>query len=215
MRFPIPIIFIAISLFTAVMINFRKGTPGYLRLFSYFLLATMIVEITGWFLSEKNISTLMLYNFFTTIEFVFYFWVLRQVISNKIAKKILLFCLYLYPLLVFFNVFFWMKVNSFHAVTYAMGCFLIATICIYYFLELFQRPHSVDLVRQPAFWICSGLLFFYSCSFPIFGFANFLQQLPAIIRGNLNLILNVMNSLLYISFTIAFLCRVKVRKSIL
>jgi hypothetical protein len=214
MKFPIDLYFICISFFASLLIYFKKGTGLYLKSFPFFLLITIIVEIIGSLLSDKKINTLLLYNIFSTFEFIFYFWILRQVIKNKKAKKIILYCLYLYPLLVFSAIVFWMKPNSFHATTYAFGCLMIVAICVYYFFELFQLSHSVNLIRQPAFWICSGLLFFFSCSFPIYGFANFLSQLPAIILRNLEVILNIMNILLYTSFTIAFVCKFKVRKSI-
>jgi hypothetical protein len=215
MGFPVDIYFICISLFTAILIQFKKDTPLYLKSFLFFLLITIAVEICGWLLSNKNLNTVVLYNIFSTFEFVFYFWVLKEIIRNKTAKRIILLSLYLYPVSVFAEIFFWNKSNNFHATTYALGCLLVVAICIYYFFELFQLSHSVNLVCEPAFWICSGLLFFYSCSFPIYGFANFLNQLPAIILRNLEVILNIMNSLLYSSFTVAFLCRLKVRKSIL
>jgi hypothetical protein len=97
--------------------------------------------------------------------------------------------------------------------TYALGCLLIAVICIYYFFELFQMSHSINLIRQPAFWICSGLLFFYCCSFPLYGLLNFLKKVPDFIRESIGVIILLLNVFLYSSFTIAFLCRIRGRNS--
>jgi hypothetical protein len=97
--------------------------------------------------------------------------------------------------------------------TYSLGCLLIVAFCIYYFWELFQQSHSITLSREPAFWICSGLLFYYACTFPIYGLTNLLERLPKVIIKNLLLIFDLLNIFLYLSFTIAFLCRVKPRKS--
>jgi hypothetical protein len=77
---------------------------------------------------------------------------------------------------------------------------------------LFQTQ-TVNLLRQPAFWICTGLLFFYTCSFPIYGLFNYLNRAPLIIKKNIGVIILLLNVLLYSSFTIAFLCRIRVKNS--
>ncbi len=104
---------------------------------------------------------------------------------------------------------------GFHTMTYCLGCLLIVIFCIYYFWELFQAPNSINLTRQPAFWICSGLLFYYACTFPIYGMLNFID--PAHPDMSLANKLVTMSTFIYIflflSFTIAFLCRLKTRKS--
>jgi hypothetical protein len=78
---------------------------------------------------------------------------------------------------------------------------------------LFQSRYSVSLLRQPPFWICSGLLFYYTCSFPLQSLQNFIHALPNVILQNLLIIFILLNCFLYLSFTIAYLCRLKIRKS--
>jgi hypothetical protein len=215
MDISVDVYFIGIGLIAGLFVCFRKETPLYLKLFPFFLLITLAVEIIGSIMREKNIHTIMMYNIFTTFEFVFYLWVLRQIVSHTKAKKIILYCLFVYPLLVFFDIFFWSNSDHFHAITNAIGCFLVVATCIYYFLELFQLPHSVNLFSEPAFWVCSGLLFFYTCTFAIFGVTNFVKQLSTVNLKTLGDILDLMNILLYSSFAIAFLCRLRTRKSTL
>ncbi len=211
---PVYIYFIFVSILSGALVIFRKETPMYIRVFPFFLALTALVEIIGWQLSDNNANTTLLYNVFTTLEFIFYFWMLRQVIRQKVARRIILFFILLYPVVAGLDILRGLSAHRFHSETYALGCFLVAAICIFYFLELFVLPHSVSLVREPAFWICSGLLFFYSCSFPIFGYVNFLNRLPVVIQLNLGVILDLLNILLYSLFAISFLCRYKVRKSI-
>jgi hypothetical protein len=90
---------------------------------------------------------------------------------------------------------------------------VIVAACIYFFLELFQSKNYVNLVREPAFWICSGLLFFCTCSFPVYGLINFINFEYSIIRIILY-VFDFVNIFLYLSFTIAFLCRLRTRKSL-
>jgi len=211
------IIFVVISFLASLTIYSQQNTKIYLRLFPFFLLLTLIIELISYYLfvKEKKVTITMLYNFFSLFEFLFYMYVIREVIQSKLAKKIVFYTSGLYLLLVILNFLFIQKITSFNSMTYALGCLLIVAICIYYFYELFQLSHSVSLVRQPSFWICSGLLFYYCCSFPIFGLLNFLKKGPTVIQNNFGTIILLLNVFLYSSFTIAFLCRIRVRKSML
>jgi|SRR6186713_272685 len=214
MVFPIYFFFIAVSFLASLAVFFRRKSAVYLRLFPLFLALTILVEIVAFRLvNRKGGTNTALYNFFGVVEFLFYLFVLHEVIHNKRAKRVI-FCVSLaYLAWVSINFIFIQKINTFHTMDYAIGCLLIAAVCIYYFYELFQLSHSVNLVRQPAFWICSGLLFFYTCSFPLYGFLNFIKFAPTVIIRNLATILNILNVLLYSSFTIAFLCMIRIRKS--
>ena len=212
MTSPFDFVALVIAIVISLYIPAIPRKPLYLKGLTFFLIITLAVESAGYITSEKKTSNLLLYNIFSTFEFEFYFWILMQVIKNKTAKGFALYCIFIYPLLVFGEVYFWVKATGFHTSTYAFGCLMVAAFCIYYFLELFRSSHSINLIREPSFWICSGLLFFYSCSFPIFGFANYLSQLPTIFVKHINLILITLNSLLYISFSFAFLCTLNPRK---
>jgi len=216
MNFWIFIIILGISFVTSLTAFFQRDTRGYLRLFPFFLLLTMSMETFAF----TNLQTrgmrkiiVILYNFFTSFEFLFYMYVLREIIQNTRAKKVVFHISWLFLLLVILNFLFVQKITSSTSITYGLGCLLIVAICIYYFYELFQLSHSVNLVRQPAFWICSGLLFFYCCSFPIYGLIIFLYGAPPIVQKNFGVILFLLNVFLYSSFTIAFLCRLRTRKS--
>ncbi|OQP48706.1 hypothetical protein A4D02_08360 [Niastella koreensis] len=190
---------------------FQASLPRYLKTFPFFLLLTIIIEIIGDLLVKRKIDSIPMYNIFTTFEFIFYLYILRRIIYNVRVKKLIVLLMAIYPVLVLINMLFFQE-NTFHTNTYSLGCLLIVGACIYYFYEIFQTTHSVNLVKEPAFWICSGLLFFYTCSFPLVGLWNHLYGLPRIILLNLNAVLQILNILLYSLFSIAFLCRVRFRK---
>ncbi|OIR08299.1 hypothetical protein GALL_94670 [mine drainage metagenome] len=193
----------------------KKKLQGlYLQLFIIFLAISLFVELLASFLLQikKQENTLLLFNIFTAFEFMFYLWVIREVIRNRKAKKVMLFILLIYPLTALINVFFFQGKHGFHSFTYALGCLLIVISCIYYFYELFLIPYSVNLLRQPSFWICTALLFFYAFTYPIYGLSNLMMSLPKTILINLERIVYLLNVLLYSMFSIAFLCRIKIRK---
>ena len=210
---PLNIFFIAISFLASISIYFTsKSSPFYLKLFPPFLLATLVTESFGAFLSSIGRTNVWLYNFFTVFEFCFYLWVINLIINNRLLKKIIRISLLLYMVISVNNIIFIQKMKAFHTVTYALGCLLVVIFCVYYFFELFKLPKSVKLKNNPAFWICTGLLFFYCCGFPLYGLTNYLSGISRLIIKNFYSIIIILNIFLYSLFTIAFLCRLKARK---
>ena len=208
---PLPIYFMGISFFVSVVIYFSRKAPFFLKIFPPFLFITLLVELFGFYLSSKGSDTRELYNFFTVFEFCFYLYVLSCIVVRERAKKIIRLVLIIYLFITLANILFFQR-NTFHSITYSLGCLLIVASAIYYFLELFQTAKFIRLVNQPSFWICSGLLFYYCCSFPLFGITGFLSTIPKFLLNNIRTILAVINILLYSLFAIAFLCQFKIAK---
>ncbi len=202
-----------LSFLTSLFFFIKQPKPNKLVFFSLFLLLTLIIEFTANYLSAKNISNTPLYNIFTSLEFIFYIYTIRLFIQRSLAKKIFVYAMAAYGLAALINIFFIQGIMVFHTITYAAGCLVVVFCCAYYFFETLLRPTPVILVRMPDFWICSGLLFFYAVSFPIYGFTNFVMGLPHALLRNFNLFIQILNIILYTMFSIAFLCRFRVTKS--
>jgi len=207
--------FIAFVALLASLSLYRQGPSDvYLRLFPPFLfIVTVLLGIMG-YLAYKALSDIALLNALTIFQCCFYFFLLYRIIPQPVVRVIAKHLIWVYPLIAVINIFFVQKMESFHSVTYSLGGLLVVGLCIFYFFGLFQRPQAIILTRNPDFWICSGLLFYFSTTFPIYGMANNFYRLPVFIRLNLNAIFNVLDVLLYTSFSIAFLCRLKIRKSL-
>lgn len=204
---PIYIYFIAINWLVSLSAFYNaKKIPFYLKAFSFFLLSTLIEEVFALYLSTIGKTNLPLYNFFTTFEFCFYLWIINLVIHNTRVKGIIKITIVFYAILAIINILFIQKIRTFHTITYSLGCLLIVIFCIYYFFELFRLPKSVSLATNPAFWICSGLLFFYCCGFPLYGLINYWSDISQLVLKNFDRIFTILNIFLYTLFTIAFLC---------
>ncbi|PWU01454.1 MAG: hypothetical protein C5B52_07255 [Bacteroidetes bacterium] len=207
------IYFILLSGLVGIVVYFQKPSPLYLKLFPPFLIITFMVEITGLNLAIKGRNTQMLYNVFSSIEFVFYLWFLSFQFKNKFVKTLCQNLIWIYPLLVVLNKLYIQK-TGFHTYTYSLGCLLIVALCIYYFFELFKTTHSIKLTREPTFWIISGLLFFYSCSYPFFAVLNFWKNPNVRMVLGLVWVTSLLNIFLYSSILAGFLCRIKIRNSL-
>ncbi|OYW19960.1 MAG: hypothetical protein B7Z54_02450, partial [Sphingobacteriales bacterium 12-47-4] len=109
------------------------------------------------------------------------------------------------------NIEFFQGEDTFHTISFSVGCLLIAFFSILYFLDLLRLPQSEDLITNPFFWILSGLLFFYICGFPLYGLVNLWANIAPILIKNLDRFINILNIFLYSLFTISFIC-IRTRK---
>ncbi|MEO5681520.1 MAG: hypothetical protein ABIQ88_02705 [Chitinophagaceae bacterium] len=182
-----------------------------LVLFPGFLLITFIGEYYGIESSARNQNNTLFYNLFTWFEFVFYlffFWSISR--SGKI-KRLNFFIMLFYLVITLLNIFFYQGIEQFHSYTYVLGCILVVVNAILYFYFLFRLPESVSLVRNPFFWIATGLMFYYTCTFSLFGLTNFIIT-NGYYTTLLTIIGDILNILLYSLYVIAFLCRLNLRK---
>lgn len=213
--FPIYLYFLAASFLVSTLAFLTKRFPErYLKWFCIFLLCTLTAEIIGNCLDRKGHANVHVYNYFTAFEFSCYFLIIRAMVKNALARQFLLVAAIIYFPATSLYIFYVLPPLHFHAITYSLGCLLVVIATVYFFLELFRNPRSSSLLRQPAFWICTALLFFYCSSFPLYGLVNFWAENSPIIIENFGLIISILNVFLYSLFSIAFLCRMTSRKYI-
>jgi hypothetical protein len=184
----------------------RASSDKYLKVFPPFLIGTLFIEFIGLYLFTNGKNNVGLYNFFSAFEFCYYMVIISLIITTVFIKNLIRVLVGLYAVISVINIIYIQKINNLHTVTYSLGCLMVVTCCIYYFYELFKFPTSVKLSRTPAFWICSGLLFYYCCTFSLFGFYNYWSGISNLLMKNFFQIITILNVFLYSLFTIAFLC---------
>lgn len=193
--------------------SYQQKRDKILLYFVPFLLITVIVEFIGWWWYEHyGIGNYILYNIFTTLEFIFYTSLFHLHFKKRIFRQLVLWFIPGFLLAVILNMLFVQGLTrTFNTYTFLLGSFFVVIFCCCYFYES-VLPDNIDkqLSKQPFFWICSGLLIFYLGSVIINALfeylrSNDLREEGKRIYGIINHSLNV---ILYSSFCIAFyLCR--------
>lgn len=216
MHLPVYIYSMIFSLIASLNLLWKRKTAIYLRLFPFFLAASVFVEIQADMIrtGDGSGNNMTLYNSFIVVEFVFYLYVLRSVIYSPSVKSKMNWIIFFFILLSVTNLIISLKFENFQSITYAMGSLLVVIYCVFYFYELFNLPEFVDLLREPSFWIVSGLLFYYTCTYPVTGMINHLNRIPRLSYSTLEFLFTWTNVLLYLIFTIAFICRIRIPKFI-
>jgi hypothetical protein len=213
---PTPINYIECSALLVSVFAYPRLSGSSLRWFPLFLLFIVLVEFAG-----KYIHVVLgghnawLFNISTTLEFVFYAFIFETAISETAYKRIIHWFIIFYPVLVLFNLAFIQGFNHFHTYTMAAGsAFMIFFSCLFFY-ALWMNPREEDLIRDPMFWVGTGILF---CNLGglIYGLIlNFPYKYVYNTGSNLfQTIINILNLVLYSCFIIAFLCKRDRRKSL-
>jgi hypothetical protein len=90
---------------------------------------------------------------------------------------------------------------------YTLQAVLLIVFCIMYFIELFKKPPVLILLREPSFWITTGLFFFMSCTLPYSLLENQINHHFHEFAVELFSIFHIFYSLLFIMIIKAFLCK--------
>lgn len=203
-------------MFFLSLISFiQKPVPFYLKLFPLYFICNLITELISEYLQQHGRVNTRVMNTWGTLEFCFYFFIIREVIVSLKAKRVILNIIFIFALFAFCNIILIQKKDGFNPVNFTIGSLITAVTCIYFFVELFQKVETPFLAKLPAFWISSGILFTTVLSFPMFALIAFLQAGPPLIFNNILAIFNIIMILTYLLYSIGFLCRIRIRKSTL
>ena len=135
-----------------------------------------------------------------------------SIIKIKTFKKIVTFLFVGFPCISILNIFFLQGINNFNSITYSLGCLMVISLCIYYFFEIFTTQTYLRLSNDPAFWICTALLFFYSVSFPIYVSNNLMKHFSNKLGQLVFFIVSILNIIMYSLFCVAFICQINLIK---
>lgn len=205
-NFYIYITILFLSFIASLVVFAHKGRPLYLKLFSPFLLITLIVEIISHNFALRGIDNSFLYHLFFPIEFTFYLYIAYNILSSKRVKKAIaiMTVIYLVTIIIYYSV---AEIGKFPVVAYCGGAMLIIFFYAFYYREIIRLPIHLTPKREEGFWIFSGVLLYYLATFPIWLCVRFMDSFSKGTLDYFSTLLMLMNYVLYITFIIAFLCK--------
>ncbi len=179
-----------------------------LRSLALFLPATLFVEcVTPFKLIHFHGNNHWFFNIFTTLEFLYYSLLFYLVFEDNGKRKLILILASLLLVFTSINILYIQGPRHFHTISYRVGAVMVVSLSFLYFKQIMQSSGYINLIRNPFFWIATGVLFFY-LGF-IFYFSAFDYIAYSKIPSNKTLwevISTTLNVLLYTCFVIALLC---------
>ena len=204
--------------FVLSLVFFKQLKNTSIELFVPFLFLTVVIEFVGWCYHYFEIANknYWLFDFFTTIELIFYAYLFslnfRTVLLKKLANTFI-------PILILFSIFnftFLQGKEHFNTYTLLFGSFFMVIFCCSYLYELIIIDSQQEsLFFHPFFWICMGILLFYLGSVIINALFEYMFNNNLLTADN-NLYLLITRSLnivLYSSFSISFIICNKTKKA--
>jgi flagellar biosynthesis protein FliQ len=206
-------IWVLIVALTVSLVVAKRQVKQYLRFFPLFLMITVIVELTGTWMSSLHRNNTLLYNIYTIFQFSFYLYFFTLILDSRFLKPLNILRIVL-PVFGLFDLLLIQGPSVYNTYHYVLGCLSVDTFAVIYFIQLFNRPEKIVLAKEPSFWIVTGLAFHFITSMSFLGIVNYVSTLPPNVSSQLVHLLVMVNVLLYILFIIAFLCRLNTRRSI-
>lgn len=196
----ISVYFVLIATFSGFL-SIKKVIKTKYIYFIWFLLFTLTIEITAFFLkSELNINPKPIYNLYAIFLFLFYFLFYQSIFRKKRNIKLMNVFIFLHLSFVIFNHFVFnqnvlIDMMS-NAITFS-AVLLILTL-ILFLIEIINNEKIVfNINKSLIFWISIGALLFYGGSIPVFISAEYLQY-----EGLYYGIINTLNFIMYGCFTL-------------
>ncbi|KAA2240405.1 hypothetical protein F0L74_30080 [Chitinophaga agrisoli] len=209
---PPHIIVIIICLIISLASLLKKDPPRYLPLFTCYILVTLIVECSGWWWSRHGKSNFELYNFYLVLHITYAIYLLRSFLLEGKARRIFSWILLLYPITAMLNIYFIQGPHHFGTYSYIVGAVIVVICSIFYFYQRIKFPGRQNLLREPSFWIATGLLFFNTITVPYLGLLNFIGNLPQYAFKTFANINTITSIILYLLYCISSLCSLNFRK---
>ena len=187
-----------------------------LRWFIPFLLLMVCTELTARYLRKVlHEPNTWLYNISIPVEYLFYGFIIGSLCLTGSFKKTILYSTVIFAVFVIINLFFIQGFTNLNTNVLKVGsCLMIVYSCLG-LVDLFTNDNHSSLLKNPLFWICTGVLFFNTGEFLyLFFFDTFLQNgwdKTAKLFASIN---NKLIFVLYSCISIAIVCSKKWEKKV-
>jgi len=180
------------------------------QLFTLFLFITIVVESIGWYmhwhLGVKQNDCVFNILMIGTTPFLLYIFSKSERLEH--CKREMLNLAFAFVLIAVFNMCLFQGFWNYNKYSDIAGSFIAVYISTKYLLIIVKDDKSENLLFDEYFWLSNGLVFYSLGGIIIYVFFESLRQFHKAtsinVFGYINTVLNI---LLYLSLTIAFICR--------
>ena len=208
------ILLFCVNLILYLKIRNRILLVNNLRTFFWYPLVAVFIGIIYY----ANLFHLLPYdtsNRADQISLIFHYSFLGRFIYIEVGKnRIYKYCFWLFlPIIIYFI---YTGLINHTLIAYSITNASLFTLCCFYFYFLFQSPPVLDLLKQPGFWICCGILLGCGLLIPFYSFSNyFLRIKDRHMFYLLGIFSNFGYAIMHIFFIKAYLCLKPLRRLLL
>jgi len=201
-----------------ISVKKRKQKPKLQPLF-FFFLAYIISELISFLIIAANVENplrkhIRLYTdtIDTIIEFLAFFFLIRNYIVNAGIKRILnqllpIFLCMLSAYFVYYKIHHKEIDQYFLQTAFTIQASILIVACVLCYIDLFKKEHRLNLTALPFFWIVSGLSLFMLSTLPFSVFGLYLMRTNYQLYVQLFNIFEVFYCVLFLMIIKAYLCK--------
>jgi hypothetical protein len=184
--------------------------PKELRIITYYSGVAVAYDIIGTYFQLLNNLTVGIVgeSILSVIEFIIFCIYLYRAISSHRMRAIIKFFYWTFPALLFFAWIKWKRLDM-PTLAYVLDALYLIVPCLVYFYELFTTSKLLFLKNHPSFWIVTGILFYNSCTIPLFLLTGYFARKAPSYEHLISSLNYILYSILYLLFIRAYLCRTK------
>lgn len=202
----------SIPLLVAIVASFfiyKQPEAGWLRLFSLFLIFTFIVQFAGYYYSKTSQkSNHFIFNAYTLIEYLFYFFLFYHTNELKKYKKFVVITVIVFIIVFIFKISIWGSFWVYNPLVNNVGELFTLCFCGMYFFQLLNSNKWINYFSLPMFWITTAIAFAIVADFVYLSFFNYIMNNKIGPNGLIYGIITTTSTTVECGiFTVAFICK--------
>ena len=198
--------FLIFSSFVILVFN-RKRLPEYCKFILSLLPLSLISQIIEEILQSKGINHLYLLHTYSFLEFILISLFYYSIFSGSLFKKITIGFILSYFLangIYYYNNPVSFKEKQF--IDFTIESLLVCLMVVMLFIEMLKIRHKIELRYYTAFWLNGLHLIFYGGCLFVMGFFYYLSASEPDLAMKFLGINHFLNLMLYLGYSIIFLC---------
>ena len=177
-----------------------------------FFAILFLVESICYYLKTIKINNLVIYNLWFPIEFMFYSYWVTAYYDSKGFKRIFHFLIPFYATVVFVIYVFSDSLLKFNSVAFQLGFLLLLPVLLFKLYENVNQSTIENPIKNPIFWLITGLLISYVFSLSEFSIQNYLHSNDKDLLEALKKVNIFLTDVLYITIIVYFILKWKTEK---
>jgi hypothetical protein len=147
------------------------------RFLFYYLVFGGLTDAVATYTAHHRMNNLWLLHTYTAVETVMLLWFYRLILREAWIRRVIPFLIIVFPLFCMANILWWQSLKHFNTYTRPVEALLLMYLGVTYFFETSHAAVDArDGSRVGLSWMNTGLLLYFSLSFFIFIFSNYLVQ---------------------------------------
>lgn len=204
-------IYLTLILISLVLSIFSYKKDKALYLFPFLLSAALLSDLGATVLKHYGINFFFLYHIYLPLEYGFLAYYFYLTINKSFVKKIILYSIPLFTILSVVFSFTIVGIKEYPNWQTLIECILLI---IWVVIALFpiETKEGTSILTAPMFWICIGVLIYQCGIFTYTGMFNYLFKSKIELLNKLRPYQIGFNYILYLSYSIAFICSHRTKK---